>query len=884
MTVTIADQAREALRLAEADPGRSAALASAVAERARAVHDVEATAIAERALGLAALHTDDLDTAMRHLRAAIALSRRARSPRLAAEARMTLAYVLNGRGWPRQALREINAAVVELDGVERARAEAQRGAILQLLGRLDEALISFRESLPVLRRFGDRLWEQRVLSNRGVVYGYRNEFAAAEKDLREAAALCEQLDLGLSVGFVQQNLGWISTQRGDVPAALDYLDLAEQRFRDLGSRLGFVLADRSELLLSVRLVSEALQAGEQAVREFEHEGQRIALPEARLLLARAAGLAGDNAGAVEQARRAVAEFTRQQRPHWAALARFVLLSSRLGGSERPRVAVRQMARAADALTVTGWSGAALEARLLAGQLAIDRGWQSEGSRILEQASAARRRGPALLRSRAWHAEALLRLAKGNTRGAGAAARVGLRVLDEHRATLGATDLRAYASGHRSELAALGLRIAMASGRASRVLAWAEQGRARHLLSRPVLPPDDPELADALARLRVTVREIYELRHEGHRSTRLSARQAALEREIRDYCRRQPGGSTGNTVGQVSVADLSAALGDAALVEFVQLEEMLHAVTVADGRARLIHLGPMDQIRDLVNLVPFALHRLARHSASEASCAAAVSMLRHAAARLDAALVAPLAGEVNGRPLVVIPTGLLQSLPWSILPSCTQRPVAVAPSAVLWLEASRRRPEVAGSVAVAAGPGLPGARAEAEAVAAIYQTPALVGPAATVQAVAAALGSAGTVHLAAHGRVRADNPLFSSLRLADGPLTAYDLERLDRVAPMVVLAACDTGRPVVCAGDELLGFGATLLSLGTRQLIASVMPIPDAETAPLMVAFHRRLAAGLPAAQALSEAQPEISSGEPAAMAAAAGFICIGAGLTANAAS
>src|SRR6266571_3713241 len=254
MTVTIADQAREALRLAEADPGRAAALASAVAERARAVHDVEATAIAERALGLAALHTDDLDTAMRHLRAAIALSRRARSPRLAAEARMTLAYVLNGRGWPRQALREINAAVVELDGVERARAEAQRGAILQLLGRLDEALISFRESLPVLRRFGDRLWEQRVLSNRGVVYGYRNEFAAAEKDLREAAALCEQLDLG------------------------------EQRFRDLGSRLGFVLADRSELLLSVRLVSEALQAGEQAVREFEHEGQRIALPEARLLL------------------------------------------------------------------------------------------------------------------------------------------------------------------------------------------------------------------------------------------------------------------------------------------------------------------------------------------------------------------------------------------------------------------------------------------------------------------------------------------------------------------------------------------------------------------------------------------------------------------------
>ncbi|MGH8922774.1 MAG: CHAT domain-containing protein, partial [Actinomycetes bacterium] len=119
------------------------------------------------------------------------------------------------------------------------------------------------------------------------------------------------------------------------------------------------------------------------------------------------------------------------------------------------------------------------------------------------------------------------------------------------------------------------------------------------------------------------------------------------------------------------------------------------------------------------------------------------------------------------------------------------------------------------------------------MAAIHRTTALRGSSATVQAVTAALHRADMVHLAAHGRVRADNPLFSSLRLADGPLTVFDLERLDRVASTVVLAACDSGRPVVCTGDELLGFSATLLSLGTHQLIASVVPIPDVETAPLM---------------------------------------------------
>ena len=294
MADALADQAREALRLAEADPGQSADLAASVAERAGIAGDNAAAAIAERALGLAALHIDDADAAIRHLRTAIALGRRAGSPRLAAEARMTLAYVLNGSGQARQALREIDAAAGDLDGVERARAQAQRGAILQLLGRFDDALASYRGALPVLRRSADHVWVQRVLSNRGVLYGYRYQLAAAKKDLDEAGSLCDLFDLALSAGFVQQNLGWINTIGGDVPAALHHLDLAEQRFRTLGSRLGFVLCDRSELLLSVRLISEARHTAEQAVRQIEREGQQIALPEARLILARAAALGGDS--------------------------------------------------------------------------------------------------------------------------------------------------------------------------------------------------------------------------------------------------------------------------------------------------------------------------------------------------------------------------------------------------------------------------------------------------------------------------------------------------------------------------------------------------------------------------------------------------------------
>jgi CHAT domain-containing protein len=148
----------------------------------------------------------------------------------------------------------------------------------------------------------------------------------------------------------------------------------------------------------------------------------------------------------------------------------------------------------------------------------------------------------------------------------------------------------------------------------------------------------------------------------------------------------------------------------------------------------------------------------------------------------------------------------------------------------------------------------------------------------VATVATALNSAALAHLAAHAQISADNPLFSSLLLADGPLTVYDLERLDRVPSTVVLAACETGRPVVYAGDELLGLAATFLSQGAQHVIASVVPIPDAQTVPLMTAFHQLLAAGHSVADSLGRAQRQVAGGETAALAAAAGFICIGAGL------
>ena len=101
----------------------------------------------------------------------------------------------------------------------------------------------------------------------------------------------------------------------------------------------------------------------------------------------------------------------------------------------------------------------------------------------------------------------------------------------------------------------------------------------------------------------------------------------------------------------------------------------------------------------------------------------------------------------------------------------------------------------------------------------------------MEAVTTVLDGARLAHLAAHGRIHPNNPLFTSLTFADGPLTVYDVEQLRQAPQLVVLAACDIGRSTVRAGDELLGVCATFLALGTRHVIASVVPAPTPRPLP-----------------------------------------------------
>jgi hypothetical protein len=69
----------------------------------------------------------------------------------------------------------------------------------------------------------------------------------------------------------------------------------------------------------------------------------------------------------------------------------------------------------------------------------------------------------------------------------------------------------------------------------------------------------------------------------------------------------------------------------------------------------------------------------------------------------------------------------------------------------------------------------------------------------------------------------------------------------------VLSACDVGRTEVRPGDEILGFTAALLHLGTATVISSVSRVDDETALAIMTAYHQALSAGVRPAEALARA-------------------------------
>jgi tetratricopeptide (TPR) repeat protein len=831
----------------------------------------------ERARGMAARDDQDMTAAVTHLLRSIRFAERAGAVRTAADVRISLALALAYRGRIATALTELDRAAAVLSGFDLARVEFQRGAVRQIQGRLDEALHCYNRAQPLQAQAGDRAGLAMLHNNRGVVLLRRGALAAAEADLRRAVELNLELGQRRAAAEASENLGLVAARRGDVITALAAFDDVDRYLEDTGAVDAVGLLDRSEALLAARLLTEAQSTADRALAEMDKRELAAPVAEGRLVLAQIALLDGRLADARRLSEASAAEFGRQRRASFRAMAEAVGVRAAWAGGERTPELLTTAARLVRRLEQAGWAVAALDARLVAGQIALALGRTRTARSQLGPLAARKGDDPAEVRSRSFHARALLFLADDNRRRADLALRAGMAALERHREAIGGTELRANASAHAGDLARLGITLALSEQDPERVLRWAERWRASVLGLRPVRPPADEQLAAALNELRQVVHAQQDA--DGPDAERLLRRQASLERTVQRLARHSSSAARYRPSPPSGVA-VRGALGDRSLVEFVDADGELHAVVLTPRRQTLHRLGPVDPVARSATMLRFWLRRLVHRFGPPGALATAERYADDEARRLDEMLLQPLTERLDGRPLVVVPTTVLHALPWSLLGSCAGRPTSVAPSTVWWQRAAGGRPAAAStSVVLVGGPDLPGGEAEVRDLAGLYADAAsMVGPQATVAAVTSALDGAGLAHVATHGSFRADQPLLSSLQLADGPVTVYDLERLRQAPRWMVLASCDAGVSEVRPGDELMGLSAALLAQGTVALVAPLLPVPDDATRQTMLALHRALRTGATPAAALAAAVTQASqAGDGLNRFAAAAFVCLGAG-------
>jgi tetratricopeptide (TPR) repeat protein len=723
----------------------------------------------------------------------------------------------------------------------------QLGAIANYGGRLDEAERWLTEAIDRLR--DDPVPAARTRVNRSLVRMQQRRLADAAHDLERASTTFAEHDLPTDEAQARHNLGYTSLLSGDLVTALREMLAARPVAASTPVNAAITDVDRAEVLRDAGLSTEAEQILARAANVFGAHRMPQSRAEAEFHLARSL-LSHDSARASLVARAAARRFRSLGNQTWAARAEAVHLRAMLGGprvedtalpARRRLPTTARVEEVARVLVAGGFRGEAAALRISDALARARRG----------DAAAHRFRVPASSPMEVRLLAAELRSARASAANRGAAARRhaadGLDVLAGWQRSFGSLDLQTSVAMHGANLVFAGLDSAVRSGRPEVVFEWSERARHLSLQVVPLRPPPDPALAEELAELRM-------LRAENPGGDWLSVPRAAA---LRERARERQWSSTGAADGEkrIELSDLREEIGDdTALIAYLYSGSELVALVCTAQRTAVVSVASGPEIR-----------RMQAGLRADLDMAASIRMgpmaevvRRGLDARLDAlsaVLLDPVTAITEGRRLILTTPGLLNSVPWSMLPAMRGRVFTLAASATRWMHTHRSGPrDRAMRAGFAVGPGVARGREEVEVAAASWPVATMVQEdEASVDRVTALASSVDVLHVAAHGRHAVDNPLFSGLELADGTLFGYDIDLMPDVPDTVVLSACEVGRSSVRWGEEAIGMTRIWLHAGTRSVIAAPVIVADDAACELLGAMHVGLAAGVAPSEALAAA-------------------------------
>ena len=704
--------------------------------------------------------------------------------------------------------------------------------------------VSFPAQLPVIFEADGR-------SNRAIALALSGRLGQAEHEFDRAKNLFEAEGVAQGVADCLLNLGWIAGLTGNVPLAFQCFDEAESRHIELGIPTAVLAQNRCETFLAAGLASEARATADRAL-EHMTDATPIERAEALLRLSRGAMADGDLTGAAGSASEATA-IARGLSDNLVAQGQMLEIEARRRSGELTRCDLDALLVRINAL---GESTGLSSNTLLAAELRLD---AALVALALDEPATARNLLDAIDRRRLSMPQRL-------------AATVLVARLHESAGERGG-------GGKGPHVRAEPARPTPGHDRSDRVARPGSCSRNRASpfsvstwRSSPAIPAGCWNGSNCRGRPRCTHhdRRVHAMtcskasstscasfsissparNRDGLFPTDLVRQRDELQRRIVQRSRHES--ARGAFISdRFRVSMLRARLGAEVFVSFVDHEGEMFAAVVTATRTRLLGIGRTADVRLQADQLRRACSRaFAATGASRRSAHATVA--RECAERLDARLFGAI--RLGDRSLVLSPPPSLQATPWGCLPSLAHRSFVVTASASTWLSSGVT--PMTGPPTLVAGPNLRLADMEVDLVASIHPTATTFHSGrSNCAGVLARLEGSSLAHIASHGSFTADHPMLSGLELADGRLTAYDIERLTQPPSLFVISACHGGLSAAKPGEELMGFTSALIGLGVSNVIASGVPVPDDErTLSFIEVLHRQLAAGAPPPEALCAAR------------------------------
>lgn len=893
----LCDESRRLMRVNVADAANYADAASTVARRAR---DPRATAEALRMRGHVCYLAGKHRQAAAAYRSAVALldqlGELIDAARTMSSALQTLIYLgqyAEAEDWARRARKIFRR---EGDHLRLARLDSNAGNILHRQDRYEEAIELYRRAIDGLHQCGDRESAAIAQRNMAVCYMAVHDFERALEAYEEARHHYAQNGLGLLAAEVNDNIAYLYHLRGDYTRALALYQSSGVEERGNTYHAAVSKLDQSDLYLELNLFTEAAALAEDAAERFGRLGMRYERAKSLLNVGLSFFRLGDPGRALPLLARARRWFRGENNPGWTATtdlyrAAILVEMGDLDEGRRAALAAQQV------LDSSSLRGKAILCALLLARIELLAGRPAEAGRYRVQAARhARSAGTAALGVHLHTISAQIAEAHGDAFKAWTEYGKARRLLEMLRGRLSQDQQRiAFLKDKQAlyeSLVHLAIEGAVETG-IDEVLSYVEQAKSRSLAESIALHSGRNRTTSIgqfseTAAIRDLRRDLASYYHQLDRAE-ASKDGPALNRvrQLRQrivHCENRlaaeltisrPAAPDRAPTGVEAGASLESIQGaipaGTALLEYFTARGCLYLFAITRKDVRTFRLGPEDEARRAIRLLDFQLSKgsaggLWPESASADWLAATQVHLRN----LYRLLIEPARRWLPDGHWVVVPHGALHRFPFHALHDgetylIDQRTFSFAPSATVYSLCRHRRPAWEDDAVVfgVSDERAPDIRREVEAVAGLLPGARLfVGPEATSERLRDTAVRSRFVHLATHGVFRRDNPMFSSIRLANARVSVLDLYDFRFAAELVTLSGCATGLNQTVGAGEVIGLARGLLYAGAHAVQLTLWEVNDRSTADYMVLFYERLRSGRSLSAALREAMIEVRERYP----------------------